>query len=156
MIERSRLIDKDGAEGLFYSLKQINDGYFVDRSKHIKNYGVNGEVGQYKTAFELPDGAMDKIFRKLAPKNIGKEELDMVLINKYKAGDWMPKHRDKTMHTTMTLLFLGYGTYLRFYIGDEVIEIEEEPGLTITVPTNLLHDVSGIDKERFVVLYMYK
>jgi hypothetical protein len=155
VITETQLIPEAVANEMFERLRCVNDDYFMDRSLHMKNYGVDDQVGKYKSAFELPDSILED-FRDLAPLKVGEEELDMVLVNKYAKGDWLPKHKDVTIHTTMSLMFLGTGSYLRFYIDGKVVEVEEKPGKVVTSSTSIWHEVSEIDKERYVVLFMYR
>lgn len=77
------------------SLIHDNMHRFIDRSMVAVNLGLDGSSGKYKSMLvckEIFPDVWDSLF---SNRSINGIPLDSVMINMYKRGDFIPKHRDK-------------------------------------------------------------
>ena len=155
MIKLISQADKKAVDEIQSAISSIFPDYFIDRTKHNPNVGVDGTVGVYKTCENPPKPLMDML-KSLVPSSMGEEELDSIMINAYEPGSYLPPHRDRTPYPKVLIMFLNKGNSL--VVGEEgrETEVEELPGKIIEIDPLTLHSVKRSDKLRFSIVYFYR
>ena len=152
MVHEYKLIEEEEAYSLRDRLDLLEDAYYLDRSTFRPIRGVeNHETGSYQCIGDasLPKDLLVDLI-KISPKK--PLPLSKIVINKYIAGDWIPKHCDD--HGP------AYFTTLHLEDSDEGLSYEggfskNKAGWTKEYPTDLIHWVEPVIKPRYTIIYLY-
>lgn len=151
MVKEYELIDPRFALSLREELTALPDAYWVDRSVHYVNTGLHGEVGKY---LSMGDRAMPpeilETLQSIAPeKDI---PLTEVVVNKYRKGDFLPKHIDEAGPAHCVLLSLADSSE---GLSTEDGVIPDRAGWVKEIPLSLIHWVEPVVRPRFTVIFLY-
>jgi len=142
--------------------KNVDPAYWIDKSKHLINYGVNGEIGKYDTLHYdcIPDD-LKKLIDPLIPKN-DRFKFNNYMINKYDASTgFIPFHSDlvETFSFSIITLTENKGDGFSYKTKDgEIRKVQDKIGNTITPKVlNLVHGVPDVvNDDRYVIITIYK
>ena len=152
MVHEYKLIEVEEAHLLRDRLDLLDNAYYLDRSTFRPIRGVeNHEIGSYNCIGDksLPKDLLVDLI-KISPKK--DLPLSKIVINKYKVGDWIPKHCDDHGPAYFTTLHLEDSEEGLSYEGGFS---KNKAGWTKEYPTDLIHWVEPVKKPRYTVIFLY-
>jgi len=151
MVKEYELIEPQSALTLREELMALPDAYWVDRSKYYVNTGLQGEVGRYLSMGDrsMPAALKETLIGVAPTKDI---PLTEVVVNKYRKGDFLPKHVDEAGVKYCVLLSLEDSVE-----GLSSLDglIPDKAGWAKEIPLSLVHWIEPAEKPRFTIIFLY-
>ena len=151
MVHEYKLIEVEEAHSIKKRLDALDDAYYIDRSVIAPNRGLNGEVGAYYSIGDksLPKDLLEDL-RKIAPKK--DLPLTKIVVNRYRAGDWIPPHNDDVGPAYCSTLHLEDSEEGLSYEGGLS---KNKAGWVKEHPMNFIHWVEPAKEERYSIIFLY-
>ena len=153
MVHEYKLIEVEEAHSLRDRLDLLDNAYYLDRSTFRPIRGVeNHEIGSYNCIGDksLPKDLLVDLI-KISPKK--DLPLSKIVINKYKVGDWIPKHCDDHGPAYFTTLHLEDSEEGLSYEGGLS---KNKAGWVNEHPMNFIHWVEPAKEERYSIIFLYE
>ena len=151
VIHEYKLIEVEEAYSLRDKLDLLDDAYYIDRSVHSPNKGINFEVGSY---YSIGDRSLPKDIRDYLCEIAPKKDLPLteIVINRYRKGDWIPPHEDD--------FGTAYCSTLHLEDSDEGLSYEgglskNKAGWGKEFPVSFIHWVEPVTDPRYSVIFLY-
>jgi len=152
---------RDKCISLLEDIKKLDEGYWVDKSKNIINYGINGEIGKYSAIHyeSIPNDIKEKILE-IIPKH-DKFPINNFMINRYKKDEgFLPFHSDLVETLAFSIVFLTEtnGDGLSYKDRGEIVKVQDKIGSYVIPNTlNLVHGVpEPVSEDRYTIITVYR
>lgn len=150
MIAFEKIVSSERATDLLKKVKELDDAYFIDRSKYIPNPCLDGTPNKY---LSMSDDAMPKeIYDELYSWFEG-QEVEQILVNRYYPGMHLGPHIDSNMYEYVTVVFLDSELdVLNLESPDGWVTVTDEPGKAVTITRDVVHSVSPVPVMRHSII----
>lgn len=142
-------------------LDKVDRCYFLNRSKHNINYGVNGEVGQGYYSIKAPylPEPVREIIEQITKPEVKGMLFELAVVNWYTEGGYIPPHVDRDDFLCFGVMPLedkaGVFTYYEENDLEKGVDIEDVAGQIIYTDNIMnLHSCKA-NKERYSLVTLY-
>lgn len=151
MLSIEQVVDKKEAAEFLKRVEELDDAYFIDRSKHFPNISLDSSPNKYlsMTDVSMP---MDILYtlRTWFPG-----EIEELLVNRYYPGMSIGPHRDGNPYKHISVMFLNEGMQvLSVKDKDQWIGLQDVPGQMVTFGRDTVHKVSPVDTIRHSIIIL--
>jgi len=147
-----RVMSKEAAKELLRSIEQLDDAYFVDRSKFAPNISLDSTRNKY---LSMSDASMpsDTLF---TLQELFKETpVEEFLVNRYYEGMSIGPHKDANLVNYSSVLFLEDDVQvLSVVIDGKWVKVPDESGTMITFGIDTVHKVDPVNKVRHSIIIL--
>ena len=155
MLHFQQVIPPEQARSFLKEVEQLDDAYFVDRSKHLKNTSLDGSSNKY---YSMGDSSMPKellaVLKGWFPSF--DEDYDELLVNRYYPGMSIGPHVDHNVQKYVSVIFLEDDLQvLSCRITEGWVPLKDQPGKMVTFEGNaIVHKVAPVPRLRHSLLLL--
>lgn len=145
----------DVFESIRNQVVNLHEAYFVDRSKVLPNYGLDGSISKYLAsgADNLPKSLYKELYNAFDKSDLKEHSNLDILVNRYVEGMYIPKHRDRQQSNWVSVLTLDdKNTVFRYQDGNEMIAIPDKRNALITISIDVIHEVLPVEHLRHTII----
>ena len=155
MLHFQQIVSPEQARAFLKKVEQLDDAYFVDRSKHIPNKSLDGSNNKYYSMSDvsMPKEILDTLKGWFPSFD---EDYDELLVNRYYPGMSIGPHVDLNIQKYVSVIFLEDDLQvLSCKITEGWVPLKDQPGKMVTFEGNAtVHKVDPVPRLRHSLLLL--
>ena len=140
MLRFQQICEPEEATKFLKEVEQLDDAYFIDRSKHIPNRSLDGSTNKYYSMSEI---SMPQNIKDTVRKWFGYSNVEEILINRFYPDMNIGPHKDNNPCPLVSVMFLNEGLQaLSCKMEEGWVDLTDFPGKMVTFEINMIHKVA--------------
>jgi hypothetical protein len=154
MLRFQQIVSPEQAKAFLKKVEQLDDAYFVDRSKHLPNKSLDGSNNQYYSMSDIsmPKEILDTLKEWFPSFD---EEYEEILVNRYYPGMSIGPHVDHNPTPYVSVIFLEEGLQvLSCKLDEGWVPLTDTPGKMVTFRGTTVHKVDPVPRIRHSLIIL--